>query len=242
MRNLTSICLALAMLAMALGATVGCAPESTKKTNAPAPALAPAKAPPGNLAASELILPAASDTATAVTPKHFVMNWMVLGPFTFKATDFGGDPQQGAATKAFMPNEADLDGTQAAPTGTAWKAMTFAGAADMGQADLDLLYGGIDHAAAYAVAWLDCPQELTNAKLYVGSDDFIIVWINGKRVHFFGAERRSSVRDQDIVTGITLKKGLNRVVVKCVDVVFDWNFYFRLTDSKDRPISVKPKS
>ncbi|MBE3123930.1 MAG: hypothetical protein IMZ65_03930 [Planctomycetes bacterium] len=239
MRNLTSTCLVLAMLAMAWGATVGCAPESTKKTDAPAPALAPAKAPVANMAVSELILPT---EAAAVMPKHFVMNWMVLGPFTFKDTDFGGDPQLGAAAKAFMPNEADLSGTQAAPAGAAWKAMTFVGVDEMGQADLDLLYGGIDHAAAYAVAWLDCPQDVTNAKLYVGSDDFLTVWINGKQVHSFAAERRASVRDQDIVKGITLKKGLNRVVVKCVDVVFDWNFYFRLTDSQDRPIAVKPKS
>jgi hypothetical protein len=239
MRNLTSTCLVLAMLAMAWGATVGCAPESTKKTDAATPALAPAKVAVNTPAVSELILPT---EAATVMPKHFVMNWMVLGPFTFKDTDFGGDPQLGAATKAFMPNEAGLDGTQAAPAGTAWKAMTFAGVDEMGQADLDLLYGGIDHAAAYAVAWLDCPQDVANAKLHVGSDDFITIWINGKQVHFFGAERRASIRDQDIVKGITLKKGLNRVVVKCVDVVIDWNFYFRLTDSQDRPIAVKPKS
>ena len=36
-----------------------------------------------------------------------------------------------------------------------------------------------------------------------------------------------------------MKQGYNRVVVKCVDVVLGWNFYFRLTDAKDRPMLVE---
>jgi hypothetical protein len=197
-----------------------------------------AAANPG--AVSELTLPT-EKTSSSATEKSFVMDWLVLGPFKFGEADFGGDQQQPAAAHAFVRDEAALDGTQVAPPGAAWKANHFAGNAGTGQVDLDSFYGAIEHAAAYAVAWLDCPEDRSDLKLYVGSDDYLKIWINGKLVHTYDVQRRASSADQDVVKGIRLAKGLNRVVVKCVDVVFDWDFYLRLTDAKDKPVAVKAK-
>ena len=242
MRRMAPAILVLAMLVMVWGATAGCGQIARKPydTPAPAPAPAPVKAPPANAAVGELVLPTA-ETGPAVTEKHFVMNWMLLGPFTFKETDFGGGHQQAAIDRAFMPNEADLDGTQPVPAGAAWKVMRFAGTEEAGQIDLDAAYGGIDHACVYAVAWLDCPRDVADARLCAGSDDYLKVWINGKLVHTYNKERRAGVADQDVVSGIALRKGTNRVVVKCVDVVLGWNFFLRLTDSQGKPILVRPK-
>jgi hypothetical protein len=199
-------------------------------------ALAAEEAP--KRAVSTLVLPSAT-ASPFLTEANFVTNWLVLGPFTFAERDFGGGHQQAAADKEFMPNEGELDGTQEAPKGTKWQERQFREGAQAGAVDLDALYGGIDHAAAYAVAWLDCPEDLTDAKMLVGSDDYIKVWINGKLVHTYKTERRGSDWDQDSVRGIELKKGLNRVVVKCVDVVGGWDFYLRFTTAKDLPITVK---
>jgi hypothetical protein len=235
MKKIGSAILVLAMLAVVWGATAGCGGEKARQ-----PSGAPIKAPPANAVVGELVLPTA-ETLTAVTEKHFVMNWMLLGPLVFKETDFGGDQQQAAIDRAFVPNEADLDGTQPAPAGAAWKAMRFAGAENVGQVDLDAVYGDIDHVCIYAVAWLDCPQAVADARLCTGSDDYLKVWVNGKLVHTYNKLRRAGAADQDVVSGIALGKGVNRVVVKCVDVVLGWNFYLRLTDSQGRPILVRPK-
>jgi len=199
--------------------------------------LAPPREP--SQAVSTLVLPK-GDTGT-LAEGSFVTKWLVLGPFQFAADDFGGDQQQGSADKEFMPNEAALDGTQKAPQGVQWQEVQFKGDKRSGQVNLDTLYNKIEHAAAYAVAWLHCPQEIKDAKILVGSDDYIKVWLNGKLVHAYSTVRRSSDCDQDTITGITLQKGYNRVVVKCVDVVFDWDFFFRLTDKDGRQLTVAPK-
>ena len=189
-------------------------------------------------AASELVPPTAK-SSIFLTQKHFVTHWLVLGPFQFGEADFGGDQQQAAADKEFMPDEAALDGTQPAPKGTTWQEKDFRGDFQAGRIDLDGLYGTPDHAAAYAVAWLDCPEAIPDACLLVGSDDYITVWLNGKLVHAYKEKRRASEWDQDKVEGLSLRKGWNRVAVKCVDVVFDWEFYLRFADKEGRPIAVK---
>lgn len=190
-------------------------------------------------AASRLVLPK-PDSPTALTEDHFVTKWLCLGPFTFGEMDFGGDPQTGAADKEFMPGEGALDGTQAAPVGTAWKEKDFPGVLP-GQVNLDAFYGGIDRACAYGVAWLNAPEDIANATLFTGSDDYIKVWINGKLVHTYKTDRRASEWDQDRTDGVALKKGWNRVVVKCVDVIYDWDFYLRFATSDGKPILVKPE-
>jgi len=198
----------------------------------------PAKEP--TRALSDLILPT-KKASRFLTGRHFVTNWLVLGPFTFGEDDFGGEHQQAAADKEFMPDEGALDGTQKAPKGTAWKEKDFKGDIQAGRADLDTFYKKIEHAAAYAVCWLHSPEAVPDAKILVGSDDYITVWVNGKRVHHYKEKRRSSEWDQDTVEKVALNKGYNHIVVKCVDVVFDWEFYFRLTDKNNRPIIVKPR-
>jgi len=225
MRTAAIVCLAAAAGAWTLG---GCELAADR----PAVMKAPTQA------VSELVLPT-EKTGPTVTEKDFVMNWLVLGPITFGESDFGGGHQQPAADHAFLKGEGNLDGSQQAPPGAAWQEKRFAGNGQDGQVDLDALYNGAEHAAAYAVAWLKCPREVRDAKLCVGSDDYIKVWINGKLVHTYKTERRAGTPDQDVVGGIRLNQGYNRVVVKCVDVVLGWNFYFRLSGAEGRPIAVQ---
>ena len=189
-------------------------------------------------AVNELVLPAQAVDQPAA--KHFVTNWLLLGPLTFAEADYGGGHQQAAADKEFMPDEAKLDGTQAPPEGATWQEKQFEDDAQPGRVDLDAFYEQAEHAAAYAVCWLRCAEAVADAKLLVGSDDYITVWINGKQVHRYKKERRAGEADQDTVENIALKKGDNRIVVKCVDVVLGWNFFFRLTDKDGKAIEVKP--
>jgi len=223
MRKAALLCVAVVVAAVVV---TGC------ELVADRPAITPTQA------ISNLALPT-GQTGMAVTEKHFVMDWLMLGPITFKEADFGGDHQQPSADQEFVKNEGRLDGTQTPPEGAKWQENRFASVQGDGRVALDAFYSGADHVAAYAVAWLKCPAAVKDAKLYVGSDDYLKIWINGKRVHTYKTERRAGEADQDCVTGIALKQGYNRVVVKCVDVILGWNFYFRLTDAKDRPIAVK---
>lgn len=178
-----------------------------------------------------------------LTDQHFVMNWLLLGPFTFGPEDFGGAQQQAAADKEFMPDEACLNGTQTPPAPIAWaeSQQIFTSPNGDGRVVLDKVYRNTDHAAVYAVAWVNCPHEIADAKLLVGSDDYLTVWVNGEMVFSYNVRRRVGAPDQDLIERITLKKGYNRIVVKCVDVIRGWNFYLRLTDKDFKAIPVKPR-
>ena len=239
MKRLSRLSLVPAMAAMVLTLAAGCVPPGSGETRTTPAGPVTVKAPPAGVAYMDLVMPTGA-AATSLSDTHFVTSWMLLGPFPFKEGDFGGDQQQASINKEFMPNEGELDGTQKPPAGAAWKGMQFT-SDQGGLVDLDPVYGELEHVAAYAVAWLECPQDVPNAKLYVGSDDYMKVWINGRLVHTYNKERRAGERDQDIVGGVALQKGPNRIVVKCVDVVLGWNFYFRLTDAQGRPFLVKPR-
>ena len=196
----------------------------------------------GEVTPTKAISDLSTARAAAVTREHFVTKWLVLGPFEFTADDFGGDQQQAATDKAFVPDEAGLNGLQIPPKPAAWTEKQFADDTEIGRVDLDGAFEGIEHAAAYAVSWVHCSEEIASAGLLVGSDDYIKVWINGKAVHTYKTERRAGEADQDKIENITLRKGYNRIVVKCVDVVLGWNFFLRFVDKDGKPIAVKART
>jgi len=175
-----------------------------------------------------------------VTPKDFVRDWLVLGYFSYQPGKYGGDEDQGAAKVAFVPDEAGLVPKEGAVVaGKKWQRYKN----DMYDArpeliDLDQFYGAPEYCAAYLGCYVHAPKDLDNLILYVGSDDYVTVWINGKKVHEYSERRRSASPDQDEVKGISLHKGWNRVIVKLVDVVYDWELYLRFADSSGKPIKV----
>jgi hypothetical protein len=162
----------------------------------------------------------------------FVVKWLLLGPFQFAETAFEGDQQSKAIEHPFVPDEGALDGTQQPPEGAKWKPRHFRDGNIAGMVDLDGFFNTPEHAAAYAVTWIESPKDM-EVRMLVGSDDYIKVWINGEHVHTYATKRRNARPDQDAVT-VTLKKGLNRVVVKSVDVVYDWCFFLRFTTPTGR--------
>ena len=95
-----------------------------------------------------------------------------------------------------------------------------------GFVDLDAVYHE-DCAVACAAAYIDCPK---NGEYYfsVGSDDSIIIRINGMEVWRNRALRSARV-DEDFF-GANLRAGWNEVVLKVVDRYGGWGFYFRVLD------------
>lgn len=181
---------------------------------------------------SSLLLPARA--YLSFSDSRFVTKWLLLGPFRFKDTDFGGEQQQAAIEHPFMPDEGALDGNQSPPEGSGakWKPKQFRNGSIVGMVDLDGFFNTPEHSAAYAVTWIECPKAM-DVRMLVGSDDYVKVWINGEQVHTYATKRRNARPDQDVVT-VTLRKGLNRVVVKTVDVVYDWCFFLRFASPRGR--------
>jgi len=167
--------------------------------------------------------------------QYFVRDWLVLGPYQYDAAKFGGERGgQGATDVAFVKDESALTPKEGASVeGKVWKRYKSGD-----RVDLDSFYNAIDYAVAYLGTYVYSPAEVKDCILYIGSDDYVKVYINEKLVHTYKEKRRAAEKDQDKVTGITLKKGWNKIVVKVVDVVIDWAIYLRFADSNGNPMKV----
>jgi len=191
----------------------------------------------GKNKARNFLLPATEKTSPFLSEANFITTWNVLGPFKFKPSEFKEEQQQDATEKEFIDDEDGLKRKVPAPAGLKWQNIQFRNGKQAGQIGLEDLYGPIDYACAYAVACVEVPVDIAKANLQVGSDDYLKIWLNGDLVHTYKVERRASDWDQDIIKDIELRKGCNRIVVKCVDIVGDWDFYLRFTDKEGMPFT-----
>ena len=92
-----------------------------------------------------------------------------------------------------------------------------------------MLKGPVDHYTAYALinVFVALGKDTNlNAKLRVGSDDAVRVWLNGDIKHTH-AERRSSYGYQDEIP-VTLKGGFNLLMVKVSDHDSGWGLFVGL--------------
>ncbi len=99
-----------------------------------------------------------------------------------------------------------------------------------GQIDLGRAYGHDDDRAAYGYAEITSPDDRT-AKLAVGSDDTLTVWVNGKEVYRF-ADRRGFEHEQ-AKFDVPLHKGVNRLVIQCGNRGGPWQFSVAVAQPAD---------
>ena len=88
--------------------------------------------------------------------------------------------------------------------------------------------------AIYKVSYAFCRIESDvkqTVHCYVGSNDGVKVWVNGELVHSLWKERRELMPWSDRIQ-ICLNKGLNSILLKSDQAVFDWGFYFELFPTK----------
>lgn len=91
-----------------------------------------------------------------------------------------------------------------------------------------------ERVVGYAVCYLHCQTALNDLRLWVGSDDFSKIYINGRQVYRSWYQRGFRA-DEDIVEGIQLKAGLNMVVFKVVNIHAGWLGSIRITDRGGQP-------
>jgi hypothetical protein len=192
--------------------------------------------------------PAPNQTRPATPTKApdadgFIQRWLVLEPIpiTIRSNAQLVDAFVQATIKAdYFPNQLTViphDGDKVTANGTEviWHAVDtsvynvnlyhFAYALNKSQ------FNGI----FWAVTVIDCPEEISGARLLVGSNASSIWWVNGKEVIDLYGDRHMML-DDGASKRLTLKKGAN--VVRCAVVngpgVSD--FCARFVDKDDVPI------
>ncbi len=148
----------------------------------------------------------------------YVLTWVASGPYTQKGKD-------GAALfdVAFPPEKGDKN--------VKWERVTKG--LDAWGIDLEATFGSLDNCACYLRTSVFSPAD-QEARLEMGSDDGILVWLNGEKVHANNANRGLAA-GQDVVK-VKLKKGWNVLMAKVVDNSGGWAFCCRIRSTEGTAI------
>lgn len=141
----------------------------------------------------------------------YILVWLATGPYIEK-----GKEGRAIFDMAFPPEKPNAKDIK-------WKRLT----QGIGSWDINLeaTFGGKDHCGAYMRTQIWSPED-QDARLELGSDDAIKVWLNGKLVHSNYANRGMSPR-QDLVD-VKLRNGWNELMLKVVDHEGGWTFCCRV--------------
>jgi len=170
---------------------------------------------------------------SGVNDEGFVQRWLVLAPIPLKENEDGasGIAREQIKGEAMLKPKAGekvkVDGKD-----LVWKAHT---CPDHLLDFNAILNGQTEDSVAYAVTFITAPTDLKDIKMKTGSDDQCKVYLNGKEV-LKAAEARAADKDQD-TTNVSLRKGVNVMVVKVVNEKIDWSFCVRFTDQNDKPLT-----
>ena len=176
-----------------------------------------------------------------LTNVNFVTRWNILGPFPYKAEKLAEHRIKSVLHDILMPEEKMLTGREKAAAPAKWQLARFESPEKPGEINLRSLFKDKnDYLITYAVTYLYSDKGLPNLTLYTGGSSYIKVWINHQLVHAYDQMERQGKWDQDTIKNITLKKGYNLIVVKCVAFEKDWNFYLRLADGENLPLKFIP--
>jgi hypothetical protein len=167
-----------------------------------------------------------------IDAEGYVCTWLVLAPVPLKEGQEGANAldEESVTGEANVKPEAgdklDVDGKN-----VTWK--------ECRTKDQILDFNGLlgketERSVGYAVAYITADSDVADLTLKLGSDDQVKVYLNGKAIHSHD-EERSFEKDEDSVPDLSLKKGLNVLVVKVVNEESDWLLSARLVDKDGKP-------
>jgi alpha-glucosidase (family GH31 glycosyl hydrolase) len=175
------------------------------------------------------------DLPTEITFLPSINAWWVVGPFEA--------PFAKSMDTTFPPEEkidlaAQYEGKDKQAIG--WKQVRRPIKPDTNLADeffVDLtgVFGGRKYeAVAYALVYLNAPEE-TDATLALGTDDGVVVWLNGKEIYRV-AQGRAFMSKQDRLP-VHLNKGANTLLLKINQGGGDWGFAVHVEDADGMPLT-----
>jgi serine/threonine protein kinase/rubrerythrin len=158
--------------------------------------------------------PAAAPVGPSRTPDR----WLVIGPFDNRGLD------------AVYPPETRIDLRQPVPAtrgDVSWKpARAAISPAGAGTLDFVREFGPRENAVCYALVHVKSPIE-AGARLFLGSDDGVKVWVNGEVVHANDVYRAMKP-DQDEAS-CRLRSGWNRFLIKVTQGTMGWGLSLRIS-------------
>jgi hypothetical protein len=186
----------------------------------------------------------ASTLTKPVSPKKapnvdgFIQRWLLLEPIG--ANGLTDSTVQAAVKKEYFPDQFTFvprDGDKVTVGGAAltWHALDtlnynvnlFHFARAQGKKTSDVLF--------WAVTVINCPREMRDVRLSIGSNAASVWWVNGKEVIGIYGDRQTVI-DDGVSKRLTLNQGPNVVRAAIVNGGGATDFCARLLDTDDKPI------
>jgi hypothetical protein len=168
----------------------------------------------------------------------FIQRWLILEPIG--ANGLTDSTVQAAVKKEYFPNQLTViphDGDKVTVGGTelTWHAV------DTNEYNVNLYYFAYglgkptSNVLFWAVTVVNCPQEMTDVRLAIGSNAASVWWVNGREVIGIYGDRQTVI-DDGVSKRLTLEKGPNVVRCAVVNGGGATDFCARFLDGQDQPL------
>lgn len=164
----------------------------------------------------------------------FIRDWLVLAPY-----GIGGSSGAEAIEQKQFATEAQPAAKEGAKQSVAGLELTWkkVAAPDFYVDFKELHPSRSEQVAAWAVAYAVAAEEKQGLVLKMNSNDQGKVYLNGAEIVKFTDTRTLEKNDEDAAPGVTLKKGVNVVVLKVVNEENNWQGSVRFTDAAGKPVT-----
>jgi len=179
-----------------------------------------------------------NSTRTVPNADGFIQRWLILEPIRAM-----GDTQnavQATVKTEHFPNELTMMPKHGQNVTVNDSELTWH-AVDTNEYNVNLYYfaaavgTNCNNALFWSVVVVDCPEEMKNVRLAVGTNSASVWWVNGKEViGLYG--NRCTVIDDGISKRLTLKKGRNVIRGAIINASGAADFCARFLDANDKPL------
>lgn len=180
-----------------------------------------------------------NSTRTAPNKDGFIQRWLLLEPITAM-----GDTQSAVQTivkTEHFPNERTIMPKHGQKVTTTDDAELTWHAVDTNEYNVNLYYfadavgTNCNNSLFWAVVVVNCPEEMKNVRLAIGSNSASVWWVNDEEViGIYG--NRCTVIDDGVSKRLTLKKGQNIIRGAIINASGAADFCARLLDANDKPL------
>lgn len=151
--------------------------------------------------------------ASAASDSVYIRYWLICGPF-----------KRASLNTPCIEDEPEISPIAGkVSSGKSWR--KYLSCEDRLTFELDEVFGYCEDSIAYAYTEVYAPSS-RKVKLYLGSDDGIKVWLNGKNI-FTNDLERDFIYDEDKLD-LSLNSGWNRLLIKVSNAKGYWGFSARL--------------
>lgn len=164
----------------------------------------------------------------------FIRDWLVLAPFTIGDSNGADEIDKKQFAEEAQPAAADGADQKVGSQDLTWKKTT----TPAFYIDFKELHPSqSEHVIAWAVAYVVSAEEKTGLVLKMNSNDQGKVYLNGKELVKFTETRTLEKDTEDSATGVTLKKGVNVLVLKVINEENNWQGSVRFMNATGKPVT-----